>query len=185
MKIILISLIIWFQAVDNLLDKGYEQYDQGEFTEAVKSFNTAIEIDPNNAESYFLRAMSYQGMALSKLAVADLEKAIVLKTDYAEAFQQLGYIYLVGQAPVLAIEAFDKAILLTHKVAELYINRGSAQCMLGHLEKAAQDYQKAQKMGISYAAYMNCDQWSHYFKHLNWKISLNLRFKLAENIDFQ
>jgi|TARA_B110000967_G_scaffold135273_1_gene138112 tetratricopeptide (TPR) repeat protein len=158
MKIILISLIIWFQAVDNLLDKGYEQYDQGEFTEAVKSFNTAIEIDPNNAESYFLRAMSYQGMALSKLAVADLEKAIVLKTDYAEAFQQLGYIYLVGQAPVLAIEAFDKAILLTPKVAELYINRGSAQCMLGHLEKAAQDYQKAQKMGISYAAYMNCDQ---------------------------
>jgi Tfp pilus assembly protein PilF len=158
MKIILISLIIWFQAVDNLLDKGYEQYDQGEFTEAVKSFNTAIEIDPKNAEAHFLRAMTYQGLALFKLAVADLEKAIVLKTDYAEAFQQLGYIYLVGQAPVLAIEAFDKAILLTPKVAELYINRGSAQCMLGHLEKAAQDYQKAQKMGISYAAYMNCDQ---------------------------
>ena len=158
MKIILISLIIWFQAVDNLLDIGYAQYEQGEFKEAIKSFNTAIEIDPNNAESYFLRAMSYQGMALSKLAVADLEKAIVLKTDYAEAFQQLGYIYLVGQAPVLAIEAFDKAILLTPKVAELYINRGSAQCMLGHLEKAAQDYQKARKMGISYAAYMNCDQ---------------------------
>ena len=158
MKIILISLIIWFQAVDNLLDIGYAQYEQGEFKEAIKSFNTAIEIDPNNAESYFLRAMSYQGMALSKLAVADLEKAIVLKTDYAEAFQQLGYIYLVGQAPVLAIDAFDKAILLTPKVAELYINRGSAQCMLGHLEKAAQDYQKARKMGISYAAYMNCDQ---------------------------
>jgi len=157
MKIILISLIIWFQAVDNLLDKGYEQYDQGEFMQAVKSFNTVIEIDPKNAEAHFLRAMTYQGLALSKLAIADLEKAILLKTDYAEAFQQLGYIYLVGQAPALAIEAFDKAILLTPEVAELYVNRGSAQCMLGNREQATRDYQKAQEMGINYADYMNCD----------------------------
>jgi Flp pilus assembly protein TadD len=157
MKIILISLVIWFQAVDNLLDKGYEQYDQGEFMQAVKSFNRAIEIDPKNAEAHFLRAMTYQGLALFKLAVADLKKAIVLKTDYAEAFQQLGYIYLVGQAPALAIEAFDKAILLTPEVAELYVNRGSAQCMLGNREQATRDYQKAQEMGINYADYMNCD----------------------------
>ena len=157
MKIILISLVIWFQAVDNLLDKGYEQYDQGEFMQAVQSFNTVIEIDPKNAEAHFLRAMTYQGLALSKLAVADLEKAIVLKIDYAEAFQQLGYIYLVGQAPALAIEAFDKAILLTPEVAELYVNRGSAHCMLGNREQATRDYQKAQEMGINYAEYMNCD----------------------------
>jgi|TARA_B110000879_G_scaffold193142_1_gene259764 protein O-GlcNAc transferase len=157
MKIILISLVIWFQAVDNLLDKGYEQYDQGEFMQAVKSFNTVIEMDPKNAEAHFLRAMTYQGLALSKLAIADLGKAILLKTDYAEAFQQLGYIYLVGQAPALAIEAFDKAILLTPEVAELYVNRGSAQCMLGNREQATRDYQKAQEMGINYADYMNCD----------------------------
>ena len=157
MKIILISLFIWFQAIDPLLDKGYEQYDKGEFTEAVKSFNRAIEIDPKNAEAHFLRAMTYQGLALSKLAIADLKKAILLKTDYAEAFQQLGYIYLVGQAPVLAIEAFDKAILLIPEVAELYVNRGSAQCMLGNREQATRDYQKAQEMGINYADYMNCD----------------------------
>ena len=157
MKIILISLFIWFQTVDLLLDKGYEQYDRGEFTEAVKSFNTVIEMNPNNAEAHFPRAMTYQGLALSKRAIADLEKAIVLRTDYAEAFQQLGYIYLVGQAPALAIEAFDKAILLTPEVAELYINRGSAQCMLGNREQATRDYQKAQKMGINYAEYMNCD----------------------------
>jgi len=71
--------------------------------------------------------MTYQGLALSKRAIADLEKAIVLKIDYSEAFQQLGYIYLVSQAPALAIEAFDKAILITPEVAELYINRDSAQ----------------------------------------------------------
>ena len=157
MRFFLSFLIIWFQAIDPLLDKGYEQYDKGEFTEAVKSFNRAIEMDPKNAEAHFLRAMTYQGLALFKLAVADLEKAIVLKTDYAEAFQQLGYIYLVGQAPALAIEAFDKAILLTPEVAELYVNRGSAQCMLGNREQATRDYQKAQEMGINYADYMNCD----------------------------
>ena len=64
---------------------------------------------------------------------------------------------MVGKTPTLAIEAFDKAILLTPEVAELYINRGSAQCMLGNREQATQDYQKAQEMGINYGKYMNCD----------------------------
>ena len=145
MEIILISLFIWFQTVDPLLDKGYEQYGKGKFTEAVKSFNTVIEIDPNNAEAHFLRAMTYQGLALSKRAIADLEKAIILKTDYAEAFQQLGYIYLVGKTPTLAIEAFDKAILLTPEVAELYINRGSAQCMLDNRDKRLKIIKKPKK----------------------------------------
>ena len=157
MKIILISLYLWFQTVDPLLNRGYEQYYKGEFTEAVKLFNTVIEMDPNNAEAHFLRAITYQGLALSERAIVDLKKAIVMKTDYAEAFQQLGYIYLVGQAPTLAIEAFDQAILLTPEVAELYINRGSAQCMLGNPEQATRDYQKAREMGINYAKFMNCD----------------------------
>ena len=67
----------------------------------------------------------------------------------------MGYIYLVGQAPDLAIEAFDRAIFLAPELAELYINRGSAQCMLGNRKKATQDYQKAREMGINYAEYMN------------------------------
>ena len=91
MEIILISLFIWFQTVDPLLDKGYEQYGKGKFTEAVKSFNTVIEIDPNNAEAHFLRAMTYQGLALSKRAIADLEKAIVLRS-----FSTAG-LYLFGR----------------------------------------------------------------------------------------
>ena len=158
MKVFIVSVFLLYQSADALLDTGYAQYQQGIYKEAIKSFNQVIDLDPNNPEAYFLRAMSFQSIQWTELAIADLKEAIVLKTDYAEAFQQLGFLYLIKQAPDLAIEALNKAILLTPELAELYINRGSAQCMLGNGEKANQDYQKARKMGINYTEYMNCDQ---------------------------
>tara|TARA_S200000501_G_scaffold265592_1_gene249312 strand:- start:953 stop:1429 length:477 start_codon:yes stop_codon:yes gene_type:complete len=158
MKVLIVSIFLLYQSVDALLDAGYAQYEQGIHKEAIKTFNQVITLDPNNPEAYFLRAMSYQSIQWTELAIIDLKQSIVLNTNYAEAFQQLGYIYLVGQAPNLAIAAFDKAILLAPELAELYINRGSAQCMLGNRKKATQDYQKAREMGINYAEYMNCDQ---------------------------
>ena len=158
MKLLIVSIFLLYQSVDALLDAGYAQYEQGIHKEAIKTFNQVITLDPNNPEAYFLRAMSYQSIQWTELAIIDLKQSIVLNTNYAEAFQQLGYIYLVGQAPNLAIAAFDKAILLAPELAELYINRGSAQCMLGNRKKATQDYQKAREMGINYAEYMNCDQ---------------------------
>ena len=158
MKVFIVSIFLLYQSVDSLLNAGYAQYEQGIHKEAINTFSQVIALDPNNPEAYFLRAMSYQSIQWTKLAIIDLKQAILLNTNYAEAFQQLGYIYLVGQAPDLAIEAFDRAIFLAPELAELYINRGSAQCMLGNRKKATQDYQKARKMGINYAEYMNCDQ---------------------------
>ena len=158
MKVFIVSIFLLYQSVDSLLNAGYAQYEQGIHQEAINTFRQVIALDPNNPEAYFLRAMSYQSIQRTELAIIDLKQAILLNTKYAEAFQQLGYIYLVGQAPDLAIEAFDRAIFLAPELAELYINRGSAQCMLGNRKKATQDYQKAREMGINYAEYMNCDQ---------------------------
>ena len=157
MRIFIFSIFLLSQSADALLDIGYAQYEQGKYKEAIKSFNQVIDLDPNNPEAYFLRAMSFQSIQWTELAIADLKHAIMLKTDYAEAFQQLGFVYLVQQVPNLAIEAFDKAILLAPELAELYVNRGSAQCMLGNAKQANKDYQKARKMGINYAEYMNCN----------------------------
>ena len=158
MKVFIVSIFLLYQSVDSLLNTGYAQYEQGIHKEAINTFSQVIALDPNNPEAYFLRAMSYQSIQWTELAIIDLKQAILLNTNYTEAFQQLGYIYLVGQAPDLAIEAFDRAIFLAPELAELYINRGSAQCMLGNRKKATQDYQKAREMGINYAEYMNCDQ---------------------------
>ena len=157
MRIFIISIFLLHQSADALLDTGYSQYEQGIHREAIKSFSRVIDLDPNNPEAYFLRAMSFQSIQWTELAIADLKQAIILKADYAEAFQQLGFVYLVEQAPNLAIQAFDKAISLAPELAELYINRGSAHCMLDNEKQANEDYQKAQKMGIKYVEYMNCN----------------------------
>ena len=145
MRVFIFSIFLLYQSADALLDIGYAQYEEGIYKNAIKSFNQVIDLDPNNSEAYFLRAMSFQSIQQTELAIADLKKAIVLKTDYAEAFQQLGFIYLVQQAPNLAIEAFNKAILLAPELAELYINRGSAQCMLGNENKQIKIIKRPEK----------------------------------------
>ncbi|NQW26297.1 MAG: tetratricopeptide repeat protein [Flammeovirgaceae bacterium] len=154
---LLISILLLFQSVENLLDRGFDQYEAGKYEEAIKIFNKAVEIDPLHAESYYLRGLSYHGLDFTKLAVDDLKKAINLRPSYAEAYQQLGFIYLVGQAPELAIEAFSNALELAPLVAELYLNRGTAYCMLGDLAKSKKDWNQARAMGIDFDELMTCE----------------------------
>ena len=94
MKIILISLILWFQAVDNLLDIGYEQYDQGEFTEAVKSFNTAIEIDPNDASYHDNLGVIFVSLGENHKALGCYKKAIEINPMHETTLVNYGTLLL-------------------------------------------------------------------------------------------
>ena len=143
--------------IEQLLDKGYEHYIEDEFDLAIKKFDQAAIADPTNPENYFLRGLSYHGMKKKKKGINDLEKAIELAPDYVEAYQELGYIYLVGQAPKLAIEQFDKALDLDPTAAEVYVNRGTAKCMLDNPEGARKDWDKAMELGVQYSEYMKCE----------------------------
>jgi len=157
LTITIFLILLPFQSIDELLDKGYEYYQSENFNKAIETFNKALKIDPVNPETYLLRALSYYGLQEVEKSVLDLEKAIELDETYISAYSELGYIYLVGQAPKKAIEAYNKAIKLDPESGELYVNRGTAKCMLNDSDGAEADWKKAQELGVQYSEYMTCN----------------------------
>ena len=86
-----------------------------------------------------------------------LDRATELKPDYAEAYYEKGYIYLIDRNVEKAIEFFDKVISLNPRQAEAYVNRGTAKCMMEDREGAEKDWAKAKELGVDYGDYMSCD----------------------------
>lgn len=61
--------------------------------DAMKYLNIAIETDPTNASYYFAKGTLYDKLQNTQEAVKSYEKAIELKSDYFDAYYNLGALY--------------------------------------------------------------------------------------------
>ena len=118
--LITISFILDQDPIEQLLDSGYEKYENEQYEEAILVFTEAAKIDSSNAETFYLRGLSYHGAEKIRESIIDLKKAVSINPQYTEAYQQMGFVYLISQAPEEAIEAFDNALSLNDKIAEVY-----------------------------------------------------------------
>ena len=80
------------------MDEGNRlMMNYGKFDEAEAAFDKAIKYDKNNYEAYYLRGCAKINSKKYQEAIADLEKAIELKPDYADAYFNIGKVnYLLG-----------------------------------------------------------------------------------------
>ncbi|KAJ2490401.1 hypothetical protein IWW47_005156, partial [Coemansia sp. RSA 2052] len=61
---------------------------RGKFHEAIRSYDTAIEKDPQNYLSYFKRATTLLSVNKHASAIRDFTRAIELKPDFEQAYYQ-------------------------------------------------------------------------------------------------
>ena len=132
-----IELGVLYSALKNPVATGYLQ--------------TAVRIDPNKPEGYYLLGLTYQEQENIPKAVETYEKLITIAPDYKEAYYNLGYINLVYTNDFdVAVNFFSKAISLDPKYADAYFNRGYAYELAGDEIKARADYQKALELVPNY-----------------------------------
>ena len=84
-------------------------------------------------------------------------KAIELKQDFPEAYNNRGNAYYHIGDYNRAIEDYDKAIEIQPDLAELYYNRGEALLHLNEMEKAKADLITAKEMGVDIVAAFRID----------------------------
>ncbi|MBR6711431.1 MAG: tetratricopeptide repeat protein [Selenomonadaceae bacterium] len=60
------------------LDEGYRFFDKGNNTAAIKLYDEAIELNPNDVEAYIKRGDAYTNLPDSEKAIQDYDKAIEL-----------------------------------------------------------------------------------------------------------
>jgi tetratricopeptide (TPR) repeat protein len=116
---------------NNIRDMIYKYYDN--YGEAIRDFDSDIELKPEYAEAYYNRACTYRkDVDDIQQAIKDFTKAIELRSDYAEAYNNRGDLYgYVGDYKQAIID-FTKAIELKPDYAMAYVNRGIAYAKLNN-----------------------------------------------------
>lgn len=123
---------------------------------AIKHYTEAIVLNPEFAEAYVNRSISYCKMNEFDLAIKDCRKAIERKPNLINAHYDLGNAYTGKKKYHQAINAYKMAIELNPKFAEAYSNCGICYRRIGKYNQAIEVYNAAIKSKPDYAeAYCN------------------------------
>ena len=107
-----------------LTEEGSKQllrYSQ--FDEAEKTLTEAIKYDKGNFEAYYYRGCARINAKKYEDAIADLEKAVELKPDYADAYFNLGRTYFLLRDEDKACENYKLAAKYGRPNLEDYLKR--------------------------------------------------------------
>ncbi len=136
---------------------GYNFFGDGNVSEAILSFQEAVDIDPNFAPGYDALAHMYLQLGQDNLAEENGLQSIALNPDVARAHGRLGEAYVRLNKFDLAIEEFSQAVALYGEPTELnarffyslgdaYLRGGTQNCPL-----AEPYFQQAAEVSIAYA----------------------------------
>ncbi|CAL1291974.1 unnamed protein product [Larinioides sclopetarius] len=81
-----------------------------QYSEAVRYYTAAIEIDGSNAVYYCNRAAAYSKLNDFQSAIKDCQKAVEIDPKYAKAYGRMGLAYTSLEQNDLAIKAFKQAL---------------------------------------------------------------------------
>jgi tetratricopeptide (TPR) repeat protein len=118
----------------------------GEFGPAGEHLDRAIELQPNRraaAYTHYLRAKVWGAQDQIQKSIAELEKAVQLRPDYAEAWSDLGGMRRLALDDAGAVQALERAVglkpddaLAQYRLGQLYLQGGQARKAVAHLKQA-------------------------------------------------
>ena len=129
---------------------------EGDYSKAEVEIRDILELDPNNAKAYIIRARIFSTKATRDQqegneeaaqekyvhALADIQKSIELNPDDIEAYIVLGQIYLVQNKPEDARQAFEKVLTIDPENVRTYVFLASIAFKDEDTDKAEELYQK-------------------------------------------
>ena len=97
---------------EDLNARGAEAYEAGNYREAVRLFQEAIDTDPSNASFYTNLGVAYGEVGDDLQAFAAYRKAIELNPKEIAAYANMGYLYMERERHAEAREMWEKVIRL-------------------------------------------------------------------------
>lgn len=133
-----------------LFDKGFEAYEESDYTSAISYYTQAIELAPK-ASYYYHRGVCYSLNGDNGKAIKDFDVAIEINEAYGDAYFERAYSYYVLEDNANALLNYDKAIELMPDYGPAYLNRGSVKYDMDNLDGACVDWKKAVILDIEIA----------------------------------
>ncbi len=126
---------------DQLYQQAIVQFDQKDYSGAIQTLNTAINLDNKNGEAYFTRGSCYFNLDDFEKAVIDYNAAIALsRSKDAEAYFLRGNAqYHLNQLEA-AIHDITMAITIDPNHAEAFQQRAYTWIAMGNSDSALHDF---------------------------------------------
>ncbi|VDN56877.1 unnamed protein product [Dracunculus medinensis] len=122
--------------INRHLEMGKEFLSKGLLADALTHYHAAIELEPDNYKTLYLRATVYLGMGKSKAAVPDLNAVLQLKPDFIAARIERGNV-LLKQGDLRGAERdFKEALIHDESSRELESKLAVVSEVKHHMEKA-------------------------------------------------
>ena len=149
------------QTFDEILKKGDQFYEASNYTEAIKYFTQAIELDKKNVKGYWYRADAYRQNQQYAEGAVDYTRALEFEPTNVKFLTRRGDCYYNTNQFQLALNDYARGIELENSNATLWLYRGDCYAKLGDNNNACDDYQKAFELGDKgakgQARQINCD----------------------------
>jgi Flp pilus assembly protein TadD len=124
------------ERAENFVSEGVAYYQDGNYENAVSSWQEALELIPGDAEVHNFIGISYHNLNKFGEATNHFRMATELDTTYYEAYNNLGYDLFLQKKHVEARHAFDKALKINpgYTAAKLNYER-TKRIMSGELQR--------------------------------------------------
>jgi tetratricopeptide (TPR) repeat protein len=139
------------------ITNGYREHSDAVLEAVHRMASKAIGLDDRDAMSHVVRGRIDLLQCKHADAVAELESAIELNPNLAEAFHGLGFALTVSGRPEEAVPQFDRAIRLSPcdpRLSSFHEMRAWAHIVLGRYEEAAESARRSVRRP-------NADLWAH------------------------
>ena len=134
------------KVTENMLQEGIDQlsvlYNQGQFSAAVEKAEVLTKQYPEAFIFWNILGASAAKIDLLDKAIDAFNKAILLKPDCADAYNNIGNVLKRQGKLDEAIESYKQSISLKPDYADSYYNMGNALQDKGKMEEAIESYNK-------------------------------------------
>lgn len=127
---------------------GYTKYKEKKFHNALREFNRAVKVDPENAEAYFWRGRVLMSINRYEEATPDFEMAVKLNPAHVDAYNNLGWLCARAGNYHESISNLTKAIELKPDNGWAYYYRGRINKEIGEVRMAMKDAEEACRLGF-------------------------------------
>jgi tetratricopeptide (TPR) repeat protein len=140
---------------DYYFDKALVCYNNGDLSGAIFNWSLSIQIDPNDPNAYYSRAIAKNELYTWKSALKDYDKAIEIAPKFVDALINRGGLkdengdYQGAIADYETVLKLDK--LEPEEKQQAYFNLGNTYFNLKDKNKACENWNKALENGAEYA----------------------------------
>lgn len=159
---------------ESILEKLAQSYQEsGDFENAEIAYTKLTQINPDNAKYFFsLMIRMYDTNGMPDKAAAVAERMIELDPNNADAYYNLGYMYVKQEKWQEAIPHFEKAIEVRPDFDYAFMNLGYCYNQLKQYSKAVEAYKKLTEMMAD-----NSDAWLNlavnYMSLKKWSLAVD------------